>query len=116
VNNSARDENLLRYISESITRVEQYTQNGQEAFLAGPVFQDAVVRRLETPADAAGRLSLALKARHPELPWRDISGFRNVVAHGYLELDLGRIWRTVEVYIPALKAIVDEELGRSGQA
>jgi uncharacterized protein with HEPN domain len=44
------------------------------------------------------------------------TGFRNVVPHGYLELDLGRIWRTVEVYIPALKAVIDGELGPSSQA
>jgi uncharacterized protein with HEPN domain len=113
VRNRARDEDLLRYISDSIARVEQYTQSGREAFLAGPVYQDAVVRRLETLADAAGRLTPALKARHPEIPWRDISGFRNVVAHGYPELDLGRIWRTVEVYIPAFKAVVDADLDSS---
>ena len=52
-----RDDDLLRYISESIARVEQYTQSDREAFLAGPVFQDAVVRRLETLADAVGRLT-----------------------------------------------------------
>jgi uncharacterized protein with HEPN domain len=113
VRNRARDEDLLRYISESIARVEQYTQGGQEGFLARPVYQDAVVRRLETLADATGRLTPALKARHPEIPWRDISGFRNVVAHGYPELDLGRIWRTVEVYIPAFKAVVDADLDSS---
>lgn len=113
MSNNERDEDLLRYISESIARVEQYTQSGREAFLAKPVYQDAVVRRLETLADAAGRFTPTLKARPPEIPWRDISGFRNVVAHGCLALGLGRIWRTVEVYIPALKAIVDAEIGPS---
>lgn len=40
-------------------------------------------------------------------------GFRNVVAHGYLELDLDRIWDTVEADLPALKIVADEELGRA---
>ena len=107
-----REEDLLRYIADSIGRVEQYTQSGRDSFLSQTVLQDAVVRRLETLADAASRLSPALKARHSEIPWRDVSGFRNVAAHGYLELDVSRVWRTVELYLPALKAVVLEELGR----
>lgn len=82
-----REQELLRYIAQSMGRIEQYTRNGRDSFLAEPVLQDAVVRRLETLADAAGRLSATLKERHPQIPWRDIAGFRNVAAHGYLELD-----------------------------
>src|SRR5262245_8331465 len=39
--------------------------------------QDAVRRRLETLADAAHRLSDELEARHPEIRWRAVYGFRN---------------------------------------
>jgi uncharacterized protein with HEPN domain len=105
-----RDEALLRYIQESIARIEAYTQAGRDAFLAETVLQDAVLRRLETLADAAGRLSEPLKARHPALPWRSIAGFRNVAAHGYLEVDMGRVWTTVRADLPALKAAVEVEL------
>jgi uncharacterized protein with HEPN domain len=107
---SGRNLDLLLYIQQSIARIEGYTLDGRDAFLSQNVLQDAVLRRLETLADAAGRLSPALKARHPHIPWRDISGFRNVAAHGYLELDVTRVWTTVQAHLPALKAAVEEEL------
>jgi len=109
---SGRNLDLLLYIQQSIARIEGYTLDGRDAFLSQNVLQDAVLRRLETLADAAGRLSPALKARHPHIPWRDISGFRNVAAHGYLELDMGRVWSTVQDYLPVIRSVVAQELQR----
>ncbi len=74
--------------------------------------QDAVLRRLETLADAARQLSDELMARHPEVPWRSIYGFRNVAAHGYLDLDMGRVWSTVQDSLPTLHSVVVEEMRR----
>jgi uncharacterized protein with HEPN domain len=110
VTDRARDEDLLRYIAESILLIEQYTAGGEDAFLREPIVQDAVLRRLETLADAARHLSVELTAQHPNIPWRAIYGFRNVAAHGYLGLDLARVWATVRDYLPALHSVIAEEL------
>lgn len=109
-----RDSALLLYIKESIDRIEQYTEHGRESFLTDAIVQDATLRRLETLADAASRLSNDLKARHPDIPWRDIYGFRNVVAHGYLQLELRRCWNTIEVHLPPLKTVIEDEISRGG--
>jgi uncharacterized protein with HEPN domain len=111
---SERDDLLLNYIRESIDLIEEYTSAGRDAFLARPMIQDAVLRRLETLTDAASHLSRSLKARHPQIAWRDIRGFRNVAAHAYLSLNMERVWRTVTLHLPALKRAVDEELARLG--
>lgn len=107
-----RDQDLLIYIQESMARIEKYTLGGRVSFLSEGIVQDAVLRRMETLADAASHLSDELKARHPGIPWRDIHGFRNVAAHGYTEINLQRVWETAEAHLPALKVIVDEEIGR----
>ncbi len=65
-----RERQRLQYISDSIAKIEQYTQGGKEEFLRDSMVQDAVLRRLETLADAASKLSEPLKARHPDIPWR----------------------------------------------
>ncbi len=107
-----RDPHLLTYIRDSITRIDNYKAGGRDSFLQEPMIQDAIMRRLEALADAANRLSDQIKARHPEIPWRAIYGFRNVAAHGYLGLNLDRVWETLEANLPALKAAVEEELSR----
>jgi uncharacterized protein with HEPN domain len=110
-----REQERLRYVDLSIRRIEQYTGGSQEAFLREPMIQDAVLRRLETLADATSKLSDTLKARHPEIPWPQVYGFRNIAAHAYESLDLSRVWEIVRDYLPALKAAVAAELQRSGE-
>ena len=105
-----RDRRLIKYIRESIEIVERRTRSGREAFLADVDIQDAVLWRLETLAEATGRLSDAVQDRHPEIRWRAVYGFRNIAAHGYLDLRLDLVWEIVEQHLPALKAAVDAEL------
>lgn len=111
--NDARDQRSLAYIREAIALIEARTRAGRAAFMRDVDVQDAVLWRLETLAEATGKLSPALKRRHPELRWRAIYGFRNIAAHGYLDLRLDQVWEIVDVHLPALGAAVDEELGRS---
>lgn len=108
-----RDRRYLAYIRDAIALIEARTQGGWEAFLDDVDLQDAVLWRLETLAEATGKLSPALKARHPTLRWRAIYGFRNIAAHAYLDLRLAEVWEIVAHHLPALKAVVDAELGRS---
>ena len=105
-----RERERLNYIRESIDLIEAYTRGGRMAFLRESIVQDAVLRRLETLADATSKLSDALKARHPEIPWRQVHGFRNIAAHAYERRDLTRVWEIVQDHLPALKADVEEEL------
>lgn len=105
-----RERQRLRYIRESISLIEQYTREGKESFDREPMVRDAVLRRLETLADATAKLSPELKQRHPEIPWREVYGFRNIAAHAYEHLDAGRVWEIVEDYLPELKAAIDAEV------
>jgi uncharacterized protein with HEPN domain len=109
---AGRERERLEYIQDSIARIDRYTQGSSATFLGEPMVQDAVLRRLENLADATHGLSAGLKARHPQIPWREVCGFRNIAAHAYENLNLTRVWEIVEDYLPALKAIVDEELGK----
>jgi uncharacterized protein with HEPN domain len=107
-----RDHRFLSYIRDAIGLIEQRTRDGREAFLADVDVQDAVLWRLETLAEATNRLSPAIKARHPEIRWRAIYGFRNIAAHGYVDLQIDRVWEIVDIHLPLLKKAVDEELER----
>lgn len=93
----------LRYILDTIERIETAVGVGKMAFLASAIHQDAVLRNLHTITETTQRLTPALKARYPEVEWAELSAFRNVLVHDYLGIDIDLIWRVVSVDIPKFK-------------
>jgi uncharacterized protein with HEPN domain len=63
----------------------------------------AVIRALEIIGEATKNIPTPIKARYPEIPWKDIVGMRDKVIHAYFGVDLKRVWSTVNVDIPAIK-------------
>ncbi len=51
-----------------------------------------------------------LATHHPNVPWKQIAGMRNVLAHQYLGVDLNLIWKVVEDYLAPLGTAIDREL------
>jgi uncharacterized protein with HEPN domain len=98
------DRVYLAHILECIRRVEENTLGGYEAFSASHTLQDAVLRNLQTLAESTQRLSAGLKDSTAAVDWRAISGFRNVLMHNYLGIDIDQIWNIVQRDLPSLKA------------
>jgi len=73
--------------------------------------RDAVLWRLQTLAEATGKLSQEVKDRHPEIRWRALYGFRNIAAHAYLDLNLDLVWEIVEQHLSTLRDVAQQELG-----
>jgi len=67
----------------------------------------AVERALEIIGEAARRVSNAFQQAHPELPWRQIIGQRNVLAHNYGDIDPGMVWAVVTQRLPELVRQLD---------
>jgi len=42
-------------------------------------------------------------ADHPDVPWKQMRGMRNRMAHGYFEINLDVVWDTVQQSLPELK-------------
>ncbi|MDP9325284.1 MAG: DUF86 domain-containing protein [Candidatus Dormibacteraeota bacterium] len=102
----------LTYILESIDRIRDYLPRSEREFLRNSIAQDAVMWRLQTMADAAkAHLGDELKARHPEVPWRAVYGFRNVAAHEYAQTNLVLVWDIVSNHLQPLRNAVIAELG-----
>lgn len=112
-----KDDRLyLVHILECLSRIEQYTGGGKESFMRDTKTQDAVLRNLQTLAESTQHLSTSLKTAHPEVSWQRIAGFRNVLAHEYLGINIARVWEIVEHGLPELKQQVKgilQELGES---
>ncbi|MCK4535654.1 MAG: DUF86 domain-containing protein [Desulfuromonadales bacterium] len=76
----------------------------KDAFINETLLQDAVLRVLQVMAESSQRLSEEAKNTHPDIDWRSISGFRNILVHDYLGgIDLELIWQVIEQELPILK-------------
>src|SRR5919106_1655379 len=103
----------LRHILECIRRIEANAAGGREQFMASHTLQDAVLRNLQTMTESTQRLSDALKSAHPDVEWRRIIAFRNVLVHDYLGIDLERIWEIIQRDVPTFKRAISAMLGQS---
>jgi uncharacterized protein with HEPN domain len=96
----------LRHILECVQRIEEYAAAGREAFLASHLLQDATLRNLQTMSESTQRLSEAIKASQAQIPWPRVAGFRNVLVHDYMGVDIDHVWTIIESDLPALKQAV----------
>ena len=95
---------LLSHALDCITSIEKYVSEGEIIFFIDNKTQDAVLRKLHTMAESIQKISDVTKKAYPEVAWRNISGFRNVMVHDYFDTDLEQIWRIVTNDLPTLKA------------
>ncbi len=94
------------YIDDMISFAEKvitYTDGlDQERFVASGLNYDATVRNLELIGEAATHVPDAVRAVHPQVPWRLVIATRNRLIHGYLGIDNDTLWSLVVTDVPAL--------------
>lgn len=100
-------------MAECIANIEEDTAGGKDVFTTNRTIRDAVMRNLQVLAESSKRVSEQERARYPEIPWRDLADFRNVVVHDYLRIDYDEIWSIIETNLPPLKAQLTTILGRT---
>lgn len=99
-----RDIIYIKHMLESIDLIEQYTTNvSKEKFLSSPQLQDAVIRRLEIIGEAAKKVSVQTRRKHPAVPWKAMAGMRDVLIHEYFGVDMDLVWNTVKDDLPKAK-------------
>lgn len=74
------------------------------------MIQDAVIRNFEVIGEAIKRLPDEYRGAHPEIPWRLMAGFRDVLIHGYEGVDLGRVWLAAFRDLPAVEQVLSKTL------
>lgn len=108
-----KDDRLyLIHIKECIERIDSYLSNADKhKFFRSTLLQDAVIRNLQILAESTQRLSDEVKESRQDIDWYKISGFRNILVHDYLGLDLGTVWNIAVNEMSVLKKAIEEMLG-----
>lgn len=97
------DDEYLAYAARAIEEVAEWTREGRERFFGDVRTQAAVLYRLQTLTEALRELSAERRQRYPDVPFDAMRGFRNVIAHDFIGLNLHVVWAIVEVHLPVLR-------------
>jgi uncharacterized protein with HEPN domain len=106
-----KDPNVyLAHARDCATRVLAYTQ-GEKSSLSDSKTQDAVLRNLEIIGQCFKDANIEmLEEAYPDVPWRDVAAFRNVLAHAYLGINPDIVWEIVDKQLPDLQTRLNQIL------
>jgi uncharacterized protein with HEPN domain len=95
-------------IRVSCSKIIRFTQGMSLAdFRSDEKTYDAVLRNLEVIGEAAKHVPDAIRETMPAVPWRKISGLRDIVAHAYFGVDDSIVWDVVQNKVPELLASLE---------
>lgn len=93
------------HILDAIDTIRRIQARGN--ILDDDILYDATLRNLQTLSEATQRLSEEKKNGCPDIPWKQISGFRNILVHNYLgEIDVLTISKVIDEYIIPLESCI----------
>jgi len=94
----------LKDILEAASKIERYTKGlSYTEFLKDSLRKDGVVRNLEVIGEAAKNIPPEIKTKSPEIEWKEIIGFRDVLIHAYFGVDFEIVWDVVKNKLPDLR-------------
>jgi uncharacterized protein with HEPN domain len=99
---------MLEDSREAMTFAEQV--GSFEEFSQNALYRKAIVMSIINIGELTKRLPDDFKREHPEIPWRKISGMRDMAAHGYHIINDDIVWDVVNNYIPELAAFTEKHI------
>lgn len=98
-----RDRQSIVDIIDSIHLIFEYTQGEDFQELENNTKNlDAVIRRFTIIGEATKRISTEFRDRHPEIPWKQMAGLRDVIVHEYDDINFNIIRDVIEIELPPL--------------
>ena len=98
-----RDDASLLDIVNAGKRIQNYVAGqDKESIEANSQARAAVLYEFLVMGEAVKRLSPKFRASHPDLPWSQMAGMRDVLIHGYDRVNFDRVWSTIEDSLPQL--------------
>lgn len=106
---SRRVEFRIQDILVSIDKILKYTSKMTlKEFRKNSLVIDAVVRNFEVIGEASVHIPQNYRRKHPDIPWADMIGMRNVMIHEYFGIDVDTVWKTIRKHLPILKTQLED--------
>jgi len=111
------DREYLQDIQEAVRRIVAYLEGKTfQDFVEDVKTQDAVIRNLEIIGEAVKHLSLSLRERHPDIPWREMARMRDRLIHHYFGVNLDIVWQIATGELPDVALQLEMLLREEGDA
>jgi len=102
-----RHADYLEHMIDAISLALSYVDGmSKDNFLADKKTQQAVILNIIVIGEAATKIAdecPEFAAAHTNVPWKQMRGMRNRMAHGYFEINLDIVWDTVQQSLPELQ-------------
>ena len=102
---------FLDDIVEATSKVLEYTSGlSYEQFCADRKTIEAVVWNLQVIGEAVKNIPEEIRSQHPDVPWRDMAGLRDIIVHQYFGIKLDVIWKVIQKDLPRVEHLIREIL------
>ena len=92
---------FLIHIVDALQETIDFTAGLElEKFLNTTLLIRAVTSSFEIAGEATKNLTKEFREAHPEVTWRDMAGFRDVLIHGYFGIDETQLWKGAKEFAP----------------
>ena len=97
------DQLFLADIVDAAATIHRFTDGrSEDEFVEDELRQRATLQLLLEIGEAAARISPEFRARHEEVDWRGVVGFRNLSVHAYFAIDWRIVWSAATEHAPNL--------------
>jgi uncharacterized protein with HEPN domain len=103
---SRHDEEWLADIADALQAIRNYRDRGD---LNDGLIFDAIRLRLIEIGEAVKRMSLELLESEADIPWEDIAGMRDRLAHRYFDTSHAIVQATLDNDLPELESAISSE-------
>lgn len=111
----SRDEQeRLRDIADAISAIHEHVKrmDRKRPKMDDEVLHDALLFQFVVLGEAVKHLSQETREAAPEIPWANIAGLRDLIAHEYFRIDIHRVLEIVDHDLPPLEQAIERLLDR----
>ena len=104
---ATRDKNVLLHIVEYCNQTDETVDlfgKSYETFSSSHTYRNACCLCLLQIGELVNALSEEFLKGHTAIPWKQIKGFRNIVAHAYGTVEPAVVWEIITDDLPQLKS------------
>lgn len=94
-------------ILDAINHINEFVAGMSKAqFLLDEKTKSAVTRKVEVIGEASKNLPRHIKTRYKQIPWNQMAGIRDKIAHFYFGINYEVVWKVVKEDLPVIKPVI----------